>query len=603
AWVALAAIIVIGPRIGKFDENGKPEKITGHSPVLATMGAIILMFGWIGFNGGSTTAGTPEFAHVISNTIVAGSFGGLAMMAIGRFSDGYFRPDRSISGVLAGLVGITAGAYSVTTWGAVAIGFSSGIVCYVGARLLEERLKLDDVIGAVPVHGFAGAWGTVFLAVVMPADQLVAGGRLAQILVQLMGVGLAFVWAFGTSYIFLKTVHMMVGLRVSREAELDGLNIAEHGTTLGTGDLQRALYELATGGGDLKVRLDEKTGDEAAELAYSFNMLMQNLHELVVGIAGQSERLVKASEDLGSISDRLGRDSENVIARVGDVVGTTTSVSENVESMVETVGSVNDRMGSASESVREMSHKVSEAVDTMATVADSIGMITANAKQASEVARSAMDKATAATSTVGLLDGAVKDIGHVVEAIRTIADQTKLLALNATIESARAGEAGKGFAIVASEVKALAEQTATATEDVEAKIRQMQSSATDATRVISDMSVVVDEVNSTVGKISAVAQEQSAVASETLGRIRSAAGEAEAIAQSVTALADNSENVSEEATVTARGVQSVSRNIETVGAAAQEGYASAARVGSASREIARIADELNKAVGRLMATA
>ena len=237
-WVALAAAIVIGPRMGKFDKNGKPQRIIGHSPVLSAVGVIILWIGWIGFNGGSTTAGNSGFAHIISNTLIAGAFGGLSNILVGYWIDNNFRPDRSMIGVLAGLVGITAGCDVLDTWDSVIVGLTSGMVAFAVTELLEHTFKIDDAVGSFPVHGAAGAWGTIILAFLMDEESLVAGSRMDQILVQLQGVVVCCLWAFSTSYLFFKFIDGVTkgGIRVSREDELQGLNEAEHGTTLGTGD-------------------------------------------------------------------------------------------------------------------------------------------------------------------------------------------------------------------------------------------------------------------------------------------------------------------------------------------------------------------------------
>lgn len=160
-WVSLAALLVVGPRIGRFAEDGTPKHIHGHSVVLATMGCIVLWIGWIGFNAGSTMAGSPDIGRIATNTVLAGAASSLVSILIGHMRDGLFRPERATNGVLAGLVGITAGCEALSVWGAVCIGISSGIIVVVASDVLERRFRIDDVIGAVPVHGVCGAWGTI----------------------------------------------------------------------------------------------------------------------------------------------------------------------------------------------------------------------------------------------------------------------------------------------------------------------------------------------------------------------------------------------------------------------------------------------------------
>ena len=251
AWIALAGCLVIGPRIGRFDASGRPVDINGHSAVLATAGCIILWVGWIGFNGGSTTAGTSEFALIVANTMVAGAVGGMTQMILGRLHRGLFRPEFSVNGVLAGLVGITAGCASVNVWGALAIGASASTVAFFG-QILLERLRVDDAIGAIPVHGFAGFWGTVMVGVFARPDALATDGRLDQILVQIAGASLVFVWAFGVAFAILFSIDRMWrlfpggGFRVREEDEIMGLNTAEHGATLGTVKRHLLLRDMAT---------------------------------------------------------------------------------------------------------------------------------------------------------------------------------------------------------------------------------------------------------------------------------------------------------------------------------------------------------------------
>ena len=166
---------------------------------------MILWVGWIGFNGGSTTAGTEAFAEIVMNTMVAGACGGCVAMFFGLARDGLFRPEASINGVLAGLVGITAGCDAVDAQGAAVIGATTAFVAFAFARILEHVLKLDDPIGVVSVHGVGGAWGTVMVGVMARPDMLLAGSWSEQIIAQFYGVGVVFLWAFVPTLAFLSS--------------------------------------------------------------------------------------------------------------------------------------------------------------------------------------------------------------------------------------------------------------------------------------------------------------------------------------------------------------------------------------------------------------
>ncbi|MGE3143764.1 MAG: ammonium transporter, partial [Hyphomonadaceae bacterium] len=162
-WFALAACIILGARQGRFGPDGKVRRMSGHNPVLAAAGALILFVGWIGFNGGSTLAANGDIAHIILNTILAGCAGGVAGYVCGWAADGIVLPDKAVNGCIAGLVAVTAGCAVLNPMGSVAVGVLGAAAAIAGNALLE-RLRIDDAVGAVGVHGFAGAVGTLGLA-------------------------------------------------------------------------------------------------------------------------------------------------------------------------------------------------------------------------------------------------------------------------------------------------------------------------------------------------------------------------------------------------------------------------------------------------------
>ncbi|PAP81768.1 ammonium transporter [Rubrivirga sp. SAORIC476] len=222
AWAALAGTLVVGPRVGKFID-GKPVDIPGHSIPLAALGVFILWFGWFGFNAGSTTAGGPGIAIIAANTFLAAGAGALGAMALTWFRDGIPSVTMTLNGVLAGLVGITAGCDAVLPIGALAIGLLAGIIVVFATLWLEKYI--DDPVGAVAVHGVCGAWGTLAVAL-FAAD----GFSLSQLGIQAIGVGAAFLWTFPVSYALFKALDLTMGLRISGEGESAGLDVHEHGT-------------------------------------------------------------------------------------------------------------------------------------------------------------------------------------------------------------------------------------------------------------------------------------------------------------------------------------------------------------------------------------
>lgn len=245
--IALAGAIVIGPRIGKFNKDGSANTIPGHNISFGVLGTIILFFGWFGFNPGSSlgfVGGFRNLAVVAAiNTLMAGAAGGVSAMTYAWVFGPTKKPDAalSVNGVLAGLVAITAPCAFIDSWAAVVIGLIAGlIVCWAIALL--DKLKIDDPVGAAPVHLFNGIWGVLAVGIFAngspdtaawngvesPVTGLLYGGT-TQIVAQLLEVVSIFVFVFGLSYLFFKLLASLNLLRVSREVELQGLDIPEMG--------------------------------------------------------------------------------------------------------------------------------------------------------------------------------------------------------------------------------------------------------------------------------------------------------------------------------------------------------------------------------------
>ncbi len=228
-WLALAGAIVLGPRIGKYGPDRRPRAIMGHNLPLAALGVFILWFGWFGFNPGSTTVGDGSIGYIAVTTNLAAAAGAVTAMATAWLVLG--KPDASmaLNGALAGLVAITAGCDGVSPLGAVAIGLAAGVLVVLSVLAIDRILKVDDPVGAVSVHGVCGAWGTLAVGLFNTESGLFYGGGVGQLGVQLLGAGTAFVWAFGLGLGLFFAISKTVGLRVSRDEELRGLDIGEHG--------------------------------------------------------------------------------------------------------------------------------------------------------------------------------------------------------------------------------------------------------------------------------------------------------------------------------------------------------------------------------------
>ena len=240
--LALAGAIVIGPRIGKFKKDGSARAFPGHNIPMAIIGTIILFFCWFAFNAGSTlNASDLRLSVVATNTMVAGAIGGLVAMFYMWAKFGKPDPSMTANGTLAGLVAITAPCAFVNGISAFIIGLVAGLLVCISVPFFENKLKLDDPVGAISVHGVNGFWGVLALGLFADGsygDGLngVAGGvtglfygDASQLLAQVIALGVLLVWGFGVSFLFFKLLDKVWGLRIAPEAELEGLDIPEMG--------------------------------------------------------------------------------------------------------------------------------------------------------------------------------------------------------------------------------------------------------------------------------------------------------------------------------------------------------------------------------------
>ena len=240
---ALAGAIVLGPRVGKYGKDGSSRAILAHNIPLAILGTIILVFGWIGFNGASTMAATDlRFSIVIVNTFIASAFGCLAAMFLVWKLFGRPDPSMTANGMLAGLVAITAPCAFVSSLGAACIGTVAGFLVVGSILFVERTLKVDDPVGAVSVHGVNGLWGLVALGLFADGSYgeglngvqgtvrgLLYGGGTSQLAAQLVSVAVVVVWGFGVMYAFFRIQDRIRHIRVSRDEETIGLDIPEMG--------------------------------------------------------------------------------------------------------------------------------------------------------------------------------------------------------------------------------------------------------------------------------------------------------------------------------------------------------------------------------------
>jgi Amt family ammonium transporter len=237
-WMSLVGAIVVGPRIGKFSKSGKPLAIPGHSLPMAALGVFILWLGWFGFNPGSTMAADLSIAQIAMTTNMAAATGAIAAMITSWIIFGKADVSMTLNGVLAGLVAITAGCAYVSPLSSAIIGAIGG-VAVVFAVLGFDRMRIDDPVGAISVHGVCGTIGTVCVGLFADAKYAPAnttgsglffGGGTDLLINQLIGIGAVFAWCMATGFVLFFALKFTVGLRVSNEEQLAGLDLGEHGS-------------------------------------------------------------------------------------------------------------------------------------------------------------------------------------------------------------------------------------------------------------------------------------------------------------------------------------------------------------------------------------
>ncbi|MBL4899058.1 MAG: ammonium transporter [Colwellia sp.] len=273
-WVALVAVIIIGPRYKRFDRQYKFP--SGSSLPMASLGVFLIWFGWFGFNAGSTLAFNDQVPLILLNTSLAAAWGGLVVTFIHYLHNKYMNISFCLNGILAGLVGITASCYAVSPVEAVAIGAVSGIIMFYGDLLLR-KLRIDDALSVVPVHLFAGIWGTLAVAIFGDPTVLDTGLSFSQQLwIQVVGIVSIGTYCTTVSYILFKLINIIVPLRVSLADEVRGLNIAEHHASNELVNLL-AEMEVQQNQGDFTSPVEEEPFTEVGQIAQKYNQVISRV--------------------------------------------------------------------------------------------------------------------------------------------------------------------------------------------------------------------------------------------------------------------------------------------------------------------------------------
>ncbi|WCL49843.1 ammonium transporter [Leptospira sp. GIMC2001] len=305
-WVGLVAMIIIGSRTGKYGKNGEVKNITGHNLPIAMLGTLILWFGWIGFNGGSTLSFSPKIPGIIVNTMLSASGGMAAALIYGWIRMKYAEATLPLNGALAGLVAITASCHAVSSANSILIGIIAGILMFE-TRILIDKFKLDDAVGAIPVHLTGGIWGTLAVGIFGDYNLLGTGlDRYSQIGIQLVGILTCAVFALITSFTILGIVNSFYRLRVTTDNERQGLNYAEHRASTELTDLFMEMeYQKQTG--DLSTNLTIEPFTEVGQIAERYNLVLDKIR---TNIRDKEELTNQLEENLKHIQSDLATASK-----------------------------------------------------------------------------------------------------------------------------------------------------------------------------------------------------------------------------------------------------------------------------------------------------
>ncbi|MFD2113885.1 ammonium transporter [Thiorhodococcus fuscus] len=514
-WIALAGVLVLGPRRGRFDEHGRAQEIPGHNLLLATLGVFLLWLGWFGFNGGSALAADSSVPKIILNTVLSASAGGLASLLLALVLDhGQVPVGKVLNGTLGGLVAITAGCAVVEPGNALWIGMVGGLLVFGAEAVLLHGFKIDDPVGAIAVHGFGGVWGTLSLALFAAPESLSTGGHLSQLWVQLVGVVSIFVWAFGSGLLVFLGLRLFHDLRVSPEEEEEGLNVVEHGARTVWLDTMRTMNRIVESG-DLSLRAPVEHATEAGETARAFNQMLDKFQdsirlmtEVATRVQADSDRLAALAQQAEAGASSQRQDADKAARFVEQMLGhaglTLASAKQGVESGQQ-----------AQRQVITGNGQIERLNALVAGLACELDGASGLASELSEQSRS---------------------IGEIVHLIREIAEQTNLLALNAAIEAARAGEHGRGFAVVSTEIRQLANKTRLATEDIQARIDRLQTESQRTTdllrRGVVEAGQSAEQAQDTMRSLGAVVEAVASIA-EVNGQIVEAVEQQYALSEQV----------------------------------------------------------------------
>jgi len=577
SWVALAALIFVGPRRGRFDpETGRPRYLDGFSPVLSMVGTIMLLVGWIGFNGGSGLAFDGTVPKVVANTLLGGLWGGTFAMIVVFAMRWKPHPNRAIEGAIAGLVSVTAAPHLLSLL-SVLIVASVAVGAALVVRNILLRKRIDDVVNVVATHGMAGVVGTLAVAFAVPGEQLPAGSTLAQLGVQALGVVTIFAWAFGAAFIWFFLLSRVMAIRVNRLAERVGLNKSEHRVGFGADRFAAELEQLINDRSDPTRRISLPEGDQNERLGHLFNRMLDELQEAHRATRDDLERKVSEAKAIATALDQVGDGDLDIRLEVetkpeefrtiavgvnrlldilglniGQIASSANEVAVGCNNLTRISNDLYERSASQIDSVQAITFKLS-------SMADASELNASHADEALGVARESRVAAADVTSSLDNIKVAMEaiiestsKIEPIVDLIEDIGFQTTLLALNASVVAARAGSHGKSFSVVADEVRKLANSVQSSASDIRAIVDTATRSVDGGAQTIEVTVKHAANIGATAERVSNQIQEIHASSSELQGQLT---GLGEVVAQITDAASANASLASE----TSDGADQLSR--------------------------------------------
>jgi len=553
-WVALAGVLIVGPRQDKFT-NGKPNKIPPHNLLMVYLGTFILFFGWFGFNGGSTLAATPAIAGILFNTVLGAAFGAISAGALSWIFSPNHHPEADViaNGLLGGLVSITAGCAWVETYSAALIGSIGGVIIFWGSIFLERVLKIDDVVGAIPVHGFCGIWGTLAIGFFITEDKLATLTQLSrweQIGVQTLGVASAFLWAFPVALLFYYLIKVTIGIRVNPQAEEIGLNIAEHGASMSLIGLAHAMHKIRSLDIiDDNAKVPVEFGTEVGELSQYFNEMLDALRQerlKTIEANKQREAAFAKMRDFSKTEYQLRKTLQQQREEADTSIR---QFSKQMESRVEQVSQKTHQMENLLKETYELGKKMDESfgiiVKTVGDLFNSFRLVESDTLYAEKSIDESVNAVKVSRSTVGQLSKVATKIGEMIDAISEISEQTRILSVNAAIEAARAGEAGKSFRVVANEVKRLAESTGVSGRQIVEYLRSIQENTLSTSQIMDKIASLIAQVESVQSRIRASVVQQRVDAGQVNEIIQKAKNNLSELTQGLSNVVNGAKTVSD----------------------------------------------------------